>query len=169
MPSRKNNLQSSGSPAPKKNPLPKVSLADTPHTPDGSSLGRVIYYDDFLEPNRKNHKVEGFYFDQDTFENIIANWADFEDIPIILKTSVEQLDIFCKVLYGQSFRDAFNRMRAVSRMRARQVIDKLASNGNATAVAIAKTHYAKLLDDDGSKPINITIKNDLKSDDDNNN
>ena len=165
MPSRKNNLQSSGSPAPKKNPLPKVSLADTPHTPDGSYLGRVIYYDDFLEPNRKNHKVEGFYFDQDTFENIIANWADFEDIPIILKTSVEQLDIFCKVLYGQSFRDAFNRMRAVSRMRARQVIDKLASNGNATAVAIAKTHYAKLLDDDGSKPINITIRNDLKSDD----
>ena len=166
MPSRKNNLQSSGSPAPKKNPLPKVSLADTPHTPDGSSLGRVIYYDDFLAPNRTNHKVEGFYFDQDTFENIIANWADFEDIPIILKTSVEQLDIFCKVLYGQSFRDAFNRMRAVSRMRARQVIDKLASNGNATAVAIAKTHYAKLLDDDGSKPINITIRNDLKSDDD---
>ena len=165
MPSRKNNLQSSGSPAPKKNPLPKVSLADTPHTPDGSSLGRVIYYDDFLEPNRKNHRVEGFYFDQDTFENLIADWADFEDIPIVLNVSVDELDIFCRALYKQNYHDIFYRMRTASKIKARQVIEKLACAGNATAVAIAKTHYAQLLDNDGSKPINITIRNDLKSDD----
>ena len=165
MASKKNNPQSSGSPAPKRAPLPKAFPADTPHTPSGASVERVISYDDILKGNRTNMRVEGFFFDKDTFENLVDSWADFEDIPIILKTSVEQLDIFCKVLYGQSFRDAFNRMRAVSRMRARQVIDKLASNGNATAVSIAKTHYAKLLDDDGSKPINITIRNDLKSDD----
>lgn len=161
MASKKNNLQSSGSPAPKSAPLPKVSVADTVHTPDGSSIGRVIYYDDFLESNRANHKVEGFWFDQDTFENIVARWADFEDIPIILKTTPEQLDVFCQVLYGQSFYDAFWRMRTISKMKAREVIDKLSCAGNATAVAIAKTHFAKLIDDDGNKPINITIKNDL--------
>jgi len=162
MASKKNNPQSSGSPAPKRATLPKVSVADTTHTPDGSSIGRVIYYDDFLESNRANHKVEGFWFDQDTFENIVARWADFEDIPIILKTTPEQLDIFCKALYGQNYHDAFWRMRTISKMKAREVIDKLSCAGNATAVAIAKTHFAKLIDDDGNKPINITIKNDLE-------
>ena len=169
MPSRKNNLQSSGSPAPKRKLNPKVYLADTVHTPNGSSVGRVLAYDNLLDSDRANHRVEGFYFDQDTFENLIADWADFEDIPIVLNVSVEELDIFCRALYKQNYHDIFYRMRTASKIKARQVIEKLACAGNATAVAIAKTHYAQLLDNDGSKPINITIRNDLKSDDDNNN
>ena len=156
MPSKKKNLESSGAAL-----KPKVSLANTVHTPDGSSVGRVTYYDNFLDSNRANHKVEGFWFDQDTFENCVARWADFDDIPIILKTTTEQLDIFCKALYGQSYRDSFNRMRAISKMKAREITEKLSCMGNSTALAIAKTHFAQLIDDDGSKPINITIKNDL--------
>lgn len=162
MASKKNNPQSSGSPAPKRKPAPKVYLADTVHTPDGSSIGRVIAYDNFLDSERANHKVEGFWFDQDTFENLVADWADFEDIPIVLNVSIDDLDIFCKALYRQDYHDTFYRMRTVSKIKARQVIEKLSCAGNATAVAIAKLHYAQLKDDDGNKPISITIKNDLE-------
>lgn len=165
MPSRKNNLQSSGSPAPKKNPLPKAFLADTPHSPSGASVERVISYDDVLKGERANMRVEGFFFDKDTFENLIDSWADFEDIPIALDTPIEHLDIFCNVLYGKNYRDTYSMLRTISKIVARKTIDRLAKSGNATAVAIAKNHYAQLLDNDGSKPINITIKNDLKSDD----
>ncbi len=161
MASKKNNLQSSGSPAPKRAPLPKAFPADTPHTPSGASVERVISYDDILKGNRTNMRVEGFFFDKDTFENLVDSWADFEDIPIALDTPVEQLDIFCKVLYGKDYRQTYTMLRTLSKIIARKTIDKLAKAGNATAVAISKNHFAQLIDDDGNKPISITIKNDL--------
>jgi hypothetical protein len=161
MPSKKNNLETSGAPAPKKKPLPKAYVADTPHTPSGDSVERVISYDDVLKGSRQNMRVEGFYFDKDTFENLVDSWADVDDIPIALDTPVEQLDIFCKVLYGKTYRQTYSMLRTISKIVARKCIDRLAKCGNATAVAISKTHFAQLIDDDGSKPINITIKNDL--------
>lgn len=161
MASKKNNLQSSGSTAPKRAPLPKAFPADTPHTPAGDSVERVISYDAVLKGTRANMRVEGFYFDKDTFENLVDSWADIDDIPIALDTPEPQLDIFCQVLYGKNYRDTFVMLRTISKIVARKTIDRLAKAGNATAVAIAKNHYAMLLDNDGNKPINITIKNDL--------
>ena len=161
MASKKNNLQSSGSPAPKRSPAPKVSVADTVHSPNGASIGRVVNYENFVRGNRANHVVEGFWFDQDQFENLIDDWADFEDILIIFQVSESELDTFCNAIYHQPAREVFARLRAISRTIARKTIDQLAKSGNATAVAIAKNHFAQLKDDDGNKPINITIKNDL--------
>ena len=162
MAGKKKNLESSGCPAPKKKPLPKAYVADTPHTPSGDSVERVISYDDVLKGTRQNMRVEGFYFDKDTFENLIDSWADINDIPIALDTPVEQLDIFCKVLYDKNYQDTYMMLRTISKIVARKCIDRLAKCGNATAVAISKNHFAQLIDDDGEKPISITIKNDLK-------
>lgn len=143
---------------------PKVSVADTPHSPDGSSVERVPYYDNFMEKHRTNHVVEGFWFDQDTFENTVAKWADPDQIPIILKTPEPDLDIFCKALYNQNFRDAVNRMNAINVMYARGVLLRLFENGNSSAVSIAKSVFAKFLDSDpNSHSFIINIKNDLDS------
>lgn len=162
MASKKNNPQSSGSPAPKRKTRPKVSVADTVHTPSGASIGRVVNYENFVRGNRANHVVEGFWFDQDQFENLIDDWADFEDILIIFQVSEPELDIFCDAIYHQPAREVFARLRAISRTIARKTINQLAKSGNATAVAIAKNHFAQLKDDDANKPISITIKNDLE-------
>lgn len=145
-----------------KKSTPKVSTTPLfPQSPN-ISINPVQYYDDFFSRNRVNHFVEGFVFDQDTFENVVASWADFDQIPLILNSSPNDLDVFCKALYGQNFKDAFNRMRAISIMHARHVLEVHANEGNATALAISRAHFAQLKDDSDSKPISVTIKNDLK-------
>lgn len=145
-----------------KKKLPEVTVVDSPN-PSGASVGRVTNYDFFTPGRRVNHAVEGFWFDQDTFENLIDDWADFDDIPVILQTPQEQLDIFCRALYGQNFEKTFIRLRAISKVIARKCLDRLAKSGNSAAIAATKSHFPQLVDQlDNNANLNITIKNDLK-------
>lgn len=142
------------------NRRPKVVEAPS-LAPDGRSLERVINYDNYRKGGVVNHIVEGFWFDQNQFENLIDAWADQDDILTILGVSRQELDIFCKALYGLSFDATYRQLLAISRTLMRKAIGGLAKSGNATALATATKHYANLHNDDNNKPINITIKNDL--------
>lgn len=142
---------------------PKVSIVDSPN-PSGASIGRVVDYDFFTPGRRVNHAVEGFWFDQDTFENLIDSWADLDDIPLILQSSPQDLDVFCYALYNDNFPHTYSRLRAISKVIARKELDKLAKSGNSAAIAATKQHFPLLIDAlEPNNNININIKNDLDS------
>lgn len=144
-----------------KKELPAVHEVTENASPSGKSIGRVVNYQQYRSGFVCNHTVDGFWFDQDQFENLIDMWAPQEDIIAILDTSREDLDIFCKALYGQNFDHVYRKLLAISRTLMRNAISGLAKQGNSTALATATKHFAKLDDDNGSKPISIVIKNDL--------
>ena len=140
---------------------PKVTEKPS-NAPDGRSLSRVINYDNYRTRSVVNHEVEGFWFDQDQFENLIDSWASQDDILTILQVSRKELDIFCKAIYCQTFDQTYRQLLAISRTLMRNAISGLAKAGNSTALATATKHFAMLQDDNNTKPINITISNDLE-------
>ena len=141
---------------------PKV-IEKPSNAPDGRSLSRVINYDNYRRGTVINHEVEGFWFDQDQFENLIDSWASQDDILTILQVSRKELDIFCKAIYeGQNFDQTYRQLLAISRTLMKHAISSLARSGNSTALATASKHFANLQDDNNTKPINITISNDLE-------
>lgn len=148
-----------------KNGLPLIHEVVENASPSGRSIGRVINYDNYRQGKVCNHTVEGYWFDQDQFENLIDSWASEEDILTILDVTREELDIFCRALYGidMNFARTYKQLLAISRTLMRHAIGGLAKQGNATALGTATKHFADLKDDnDNNKNVNVTIVNDLK-------
>lgn len=130
-------------------------------------LDQVPIYADLLKANRRNCHPEGFDYDADTFENLIDNYTPYDDVPKLLSIScghsvtISELDAFCKLLYGMTYKDTYQILIGITDMYMRKVIKNLGASGNATALAITAKHFMKLDDDAKNDAINIRIVNDL--------
>ena len=125
-------------------------------------LPNVPVYDDLLDPRRKNAQIEGFDFDTDTFENILAAFTPKENVPVILGVSKSKLDEFCYKAYGFSYNEAYVRLSGIADFWMRKAIGNLAVSGNGTALSIAAKHFMGLRDEEEKKAVTVTIVNDLK-------
>lgn len=125
-------------------------------------------YEEFLKANRKNFTIEGFPFDINQFENLIDMWTPYDKIPVILKVSYNDLDAFCNRAYNMNYKETYARLSGISEAIMRKAFSNLAKAGNATALSIMAKNIMKL-DENNSQNVNLTIINDLKPDDSNNN
>ena len=130
------------------------------------SLPEVPIYDDLLDPQRKNTRIQGFNFDIDTFENLIAAFTPKDNIPIILNTPLVRLDEFCRLAYGLTYSETYTRLSGVADFWMRKAIGNLAVSGNGTALSIAAKHFMNLKDEETKSAIQVTFVNDLEKNDD---
>lgn len=125
------------------------------------SLPNVPIYDDLLNPNRKNARIEGFDFDVDTFENLISAFTPLENVPLILGVAEVDLDVFCRKAYGMTYREAYRKLIGVSDFWMRKAITNLAVAGNGSALNIASKHFMGLRDEEQKHSVQVTFVNDL--------
>lgn len=119
-------------------------------------------YTEFFKPGRINHKVVGFDFDQNQFENLIDCWTPYDQIPVILDTSITKLNEFCFELYNMDYKDTYSRLTGLCDAYARKTIKTLAGMGNTSALNIMAKHFMQLDEQKQKDAINITIVNDLE-------
>ena len=121
----------------------------------------VPVYSDLLDPKRKNVKIPGFNFDVNTFENLIDNFVLASDIPVILNTSVAQLDRVCTICYNMNFDETYKRLSGISRYWGNRTVKNLANAGHAGAFSVFAKNFLGLSDEDKSANVNITFVNDV--------
>lgn len=129
-------------------------------------LPNVTIYDDLLDPNRKNAKIDGFDFDVDTFENLISAFTPKDMVPVILGVPRVKLEEFCDKAYGLTYSEAYTRLIGVADFWMRKAIGNLAASGNGSALNIAAKHFMGLKDEEDKKAVTITFVNDLGGNDD---
>lgn len=110
---------------------------------------------DFL--NRENQSVDGFSFDQDTFENLIDYYTPLNDIPVILNVEHVDLDNFCKQLYGFDFKTTYDILSKRSQFYTRKAFTTLAYGGNAAAIKVASESYMGLIKQEESADKKVII------------
>ena len=110
---------------------------------------------DFL--NRENQVIDGFSFDQDTFENLIDYYTPLNDIPLILNVTGVQLDTFCKTIYGFDFKTTYDYLSRRSQFYTRKAFTQLAYGGNAAAIKVASESYMGLINGEDSKDSKVVI------------
>ena len=126
--------------------------------------GHVFDYDDYRLGRRENIKPDGFDFDMDTFENLIDAFTSQADILIILHTTKEQMDKFCRECYdGADFNTVYRQLLAISGVFRRKYIDTHAKNGHSFALGLEAKYWRGMNDEPQEQSLNITIKNDLKA------
>lgn len=141
------------------------SDANNPNKEGFYYTGAPVYsYRDMLRGFRENYKVKGFWFDVNTFENLIDCFTPKQTIPIILRCKHADLDRFCQVVYGMKFSEAYTFLSGLTDMFMRKAIKGHSNNGNPTAMKIAAEHFMDLKEQQEKDGINITIYNDLTSD-----
>lgn len=128
-------------------------------------MNDVPGFQDFLALNRQNVKLEGFNFDVNTFENLIAWWTPINEIPVILGVRSDQLDYFCNKIYHMNYKETYYKLHNIEMALTRRAIDGLSKQGNSTALNILSKHFMEL-EDNNQQDVHITIVNDLKSDED---
>ena len=128
--------------------------------------GAPVYsYRDLFKGFRQNYKVKGYWFDVNTFENLIDCYTPKDMIPLILRCRHADLDRFCKVVYGMQFNEAYTILSGITDMFMRKSIKGLSQAGNPTALKLAAEHFMDLKEQEQKDGINITIYNDLKEED----
>ena len=110
---------------------------------------------DFL--NRENKTVDGFAFDQDTFENLIDYYTPLNDIPVILNVGIAELDVFCKALYGFDFKTTYDILSKRSQFYTRKAFTTLAYGGNAAAIKVASESYMGLVNQEENRDQKVVI------------
>ena len=127
--------------------------------------GAPVYsYKDLLKSTRQNVKVKGFWFDVNTFENLIDCYTPKDDVGLILRCSEADLDRFCKVVYGMKFDATYKVLTGITDMFMRKSFKGLSQSGNPTAIKVVAEHFMDLKEKQDKDGINITIFNDLKGD-----
>lgn len=140
------------------------SDANNPNKEGFYYTGAPVYsYRELLRSARENYKVKGFWFDVNTFENLIDCYTPKDTIPIILRCKHADLDRFCQVVYGMKFNETYTVLIGITDMFMRKAIKGHSNNGNPTAMKIAAEHFMDLREQEQKDGINITIFNDLTS------
>lgn len=133
-----------------------------PHKQEFYYAGIPVYaYRDLLKGFRQNVKVSGYWFDVDTFENLIDCFVPKENIPVILRCNGDELDKFCLIVYGMKFNETYKVLSGISDMFMRKSIKGHSDSGNPTAMKIAAEHFMDLREQNNKDAINITVYNDL--------
>ena len=138
---------------------------DDPFKESFYQTGAPVYaYRDLLKGFRKNVKLKDFWFDVNTFENLIDCYTPFETVPLILRCSKADLDVFCRKIYGFKYAETYDILIGITDSFMRKSIKGHSNSGNPTAMKIAAEHFMNLKDAQQAEAINITINNDLKKD-----
>ena len=115
-------------------------------------------YKMYIRRNEDNLQPEGFNFDADMFENLISCYATFEMIPVMLRTTISNLDKFCKIVYNMPYKETYVYFNYASKLAMNRIYENLAKCGNNTAQQITAKHLMGYKDDtDLNGSINITF------------
>lgn len=125
----------------------------------------VYSYRELLKSTRQNYKVKGYWFDVNTFENLIDCYTPKQMVPLILRCTEADLDRFCKVVYGMKYDDTYKILIGITDSFMRKSFKGLSQMGNPTAIKVVAEHFMDLKEQDQKDGINITIYNDLKEGD----
>lgn len=125
-------------------------------------MENAFNFKEALKGNRKNFQPEGFDFDVNTFEDLIETWTPIDVIPQILHCDWGCLEAFCRKVYNMNYKETYNILAGMSDALMRRAMKGLAQSGNQTALNIVAKHFMKL-DEDKTQNVNITILNDLKT------
>lgn len=129
-------------------------------------MGAPVYaYQDLLKAGRQNIKVKGFWFDVNTFENLIDCYTPYDTIPLILRCSISDLSRFCTYVYGMDYPMTFKVLTGITDSFMRKTFKGLSQAGNPTAIKLVGEHFMGLKETQQAEAINITINNDLKKSD----
>lgn len=132
-----------------------------------NSLDSVKNYAYYIKASRRNYQPEGFHFDVNMFENLIDWWTPKNEIPVILRCSLSDLDRFCFVVYKMNYDEVYNFLSGITNAFMRKTFKNHANAGHAFSQSLVSKHFMGLSDDNNpNENLNITIVNDLKSDDD---
>ena len=120
--------------------------------------------DDFL--HRKPKKVEGYPDElQNVFEDLIDAFVPLENIRGIIEGDYgikgDQLDSFCKEVYGRSARDAYEYLHLKSDSYARKAVTQLALGGNKTAMSCLIDYFAGWSENKKNEGLKVTIVADV--------
>jgi hypothetical protein len=118
----------------------------------------------FLPSTRENHRPRGFAFDQSTFEDLIDSFTPKDDIAVILGVPPMELDRFCKIVYGMTYAETYDKLIRMSKAIFRKVVVGLAAKGNTTALNLAATNFANLQGEDENKALKVVIVDDIPKD-----
>ena len=124
----------------------------------------VYAYKDLLKSSRQNVKVDGFWFDVDTFENIIDCFTPEKMVPVILRCTGADLDRFCQIVYGMKYSETYTILSGITDMYMRKSFKAHSNLGNPTAMKVVAEHFMNLKNEDQSGGVNIVFCNDLKGD-----
>ncbi len=138
---------------------------DDPFKESFYQTGAPVYaYRDLLKSSRKNAKIKGFWFDVNTFENLIDCYTPYDTIPLILRCSIGDLTKFCTYVYGMDYPETYKVLSGITDTFMRKTFKGLSQAGNPTAIKLVGEHFMGLKESQQAEAINITINNDLKND-----
>lgn len=141
---------------------------DDPFKESFYQTGAPVYaYQDLLKSSRKNVRVKGFWFDVNTFENLIDCYTPYDTIPLILRCSIGDLTKFCTAIYGFDYPMTYKILSGITDTFMRKTFKGLSQAGNPTAIKLVGEHFMGLKESQQTEAINITINNDLKKDNEN--
>ena len=132
---------------------------------DKDGLKQITNYAYYTKASRLNYQPEGFDFDVNMFENLIDCWTSEQDMLTILRCDIPTLDAFCEEVYHMNFRETYRLLSGITDAFMRKTFKNHANAGHAFSQSIVAKHFMGLRDDStGNDNINITIVNDLQSD-----
>lgn len=152
------------------NPSPHYSFAsdnkDLNNFVDDSSqddLPPISDYISFIKANRNPDAFKGsFPFTVNMFENLIDAFVPFEQIPFLLNTNKQTVEIFCQKVYNMDFNHVYLFLSGISRFASVKVLKNLYKTGNQTAIKAINENFLGLKPDNSdSNNLNITFVSDL--------
>ncbi|WP_281512171.1 hypothetical protein [Mammaliicoccus vitulinus] len=130
-------------------------------------MNEVKNYSEFLKNDRQIDNIDSFKFTIEEFENLIDLWTPFDEIPVLLRTTLQTLDDFCKQVYNMPFKDTYLYLTGITNLFMRKCHKSLAQKGHIGG--LQRTDIYMGLNNTPESNVNITIVNDLPNDDQPNN